>query len=530
MRPLRPVSLLLVGGTLATISCQPEASCADCDTLVIAAIGEPSSLLPPLVFGTVGRDITDQIFQRLADLPADGSPIDPNAYVPALAQSWERIDDRRWRFHLRPDVSWHDGQPFLAEDVRFSFEVFADPAIDALALASVQELAVEVVDEHTVDIVFPSAGPGQLYDATFHVRIIPSHIWGDLARDLWGADTATSRIVGTGPYRLASWQPPTMLRLEASGINGHQPAIPNLVWTFQEDPDAAANMVLSHEAQVMEAMPPPRVAEAEADPDLQVLRYPSAVYGFLAFNMDGASANQVSLQDRNTRRALAMAIDRGAMAQVVAGPGTMVPKGPMSSLLWINDDAIRQLPFDTTGARETLEQAGWRRSEESWRRDGMPLEFDILIPSTSRGRGLLAEALQEAWRQQGVRVSITAVDFPIFIERLRERNFDSYIGAFLDEPSARSLIDQWTLSGWDGGNVGHYANAVFDSLVTAASISTNADNAKAAWIEALSVLNEDTAALFLFNPVNAAVVNGAITDATINPYSWWEDVATWRYR
>ena len=115
-------------------------------------------------------------------------------------------------------------------------------------------------------------------------------------------------------------------------------------------------------------------------------------------------------------------------------------------------------------------------------------------------------------------------------ERLRERNFDSYIGAFLDEPSARSLIDQWTLSGWDGGNVGHYANAVFDSLVTAASISTNADNAKAAWIEALSVLNEDAAALFLFNPVNAAVVNGAITDATINPYSWLEDVATWRYR
>jgi len=169
MRPLRLVSLLLVVGTLATISCQPESSCVECDTLVIAAIGEPSSLLPPLVFGTVGRDITDQIFERLADLPADGSPIDPNAYVPALAQSWERIDDRRWRFHLRPDVSWHDGQPFSAEDVRFSFEVFADPAIDALALASVQELAVEVVDDHTVDIVFPSAGTGQLYDATFHV-------------------------------------------------------------------------------------------------------------------------------------------------------------------------------------------------------------------------------------------------------------------------------------------------------------------------------------------------------------------------
>ena len=76
--------------------------------------------------------------------------------------------------------------------------------------------------------------------------------------------------------------------------------------------------------------------------------------------MDGASANQVSLQDRNTRRALAMAIDRQAMAQVAAGPGTMVPKGPMSSLLWINDEAIRQLPFDTAGTRDAMEQAGWQ--------------------------------------------------------------------------------------------------------------------------------------------------------------------------
>lgn len=526
----RSVLLALVIGMLSATACQRESGCVDCDTLVIAAIGEPSSLLPPLVYGTVGRDITDQIFQRLANLPADASPLDPDGYQPALARSWERIDDRRWRFYLRPDVSWHDGQAFSAEDVRFSFDVFSDQTIDALALASVQDLEVEVVDDHTVDIVFPSAGTEQLYDATFHVRIIPSHIWANFARDLWSADTATSKIVGTGPYRLVSWRRPTTLRLEASGMNGHEPAIRNLVWTFQNDPDAAANLVLSHEADVMEAMPPPRIAEGEDDPDLQVLRYPSAVYGFLAFNLDGTSTNQTSLRDRNVRRALAMAIDREAMAHVAAGPGTVVPKGPMSSLLWINDVAIIQLPFDTAGTRETLEQSGWQRTGDYWERDGTPLAFDILIPSTSRSRQLLAEALQEAWRQQGVQASVTAVDFPIFIERLRERNFDSYIGAFLDEPSSRSLIDQWTRAGWDGGNAGHYANPVFDSLVAEANTSLAAVDAKALWIEALSVLNEDAAALFLFNPVNAAVINAAVTNATINPYSWLADVDTWRYR
>jgi peptide/nickel transport system substrate-binding protein len=462
---------VLLAGLLAAQGCAPEPGCPGCDTLVIAAVGEPGSLLPPLVFGTVGRDISDRIFQRLADLPADASPVDPDAYRPALAESWQRLDDRRWRFALRRDATWHDGAPFTAADVRFSFEVFSDPAIDALALASVQDLEVTVVDDFTVDIAFPRAGPEQLYDATYHVRILPRHLWGEVGRDVWAADTASRRIVGTGPYRLVSWDRPATLRLAASGINGHDPAIPNLVWTFQHDPDAAANLLLSHDADVMEAMPPARVAEADADHDLVVLRYPSAVYGFLAFNL--AVANGASrLRDREIRRALAMAIDRKAMAQVAAGPGTAVPRGPMSGLLWINDEAIRQLPFDTVAARAGLAA-------------GDPVAFDILVPSTSRGRQRLAEALQEAWRRQGVAVSVTAVDFPVFIERIRRGNFDSYIGAMLDEPSARGLADQWTRAGWVGANAGRYHNPVFDSLVTEAMADGDAERAKALWVEAV---------------------------------------------
>ena len=189
-------------GILFVLACGERNCDGDCDTLVIVAVGEPSSLLPPLVYETVGRDISDRIFERLADLPADGSPLDPEAYTPALAERWERIDDRRWRFHLRHNVTWHDGAPFTAEDVRFSFEAFSDPTIDALALSSVQDLAVTVIDDHTVDILFPTAGPEQLYQATYHVRILPSHLWVGSDRSAWATDTATSLIVGTGPYRL----------------------------------------------------------------------------------------------------------------------------------------------------------------------------------------------------------------------------------------------------------------------------------------------------------------------------------------
>ena len=94
-----PVAALI----LVASSCRPDsADCPRCGTVVVAATGEPSQLLPPLVVETVGRDISDQVYQRLADLAPGAAPIDTAAYRPALADRWERVDSLAWWFHLRP--------------------------------------------------------------------------------------------------------------------------------------------------------------------------------------------------------------------------------------------------------------------------------------------------------------------------------------------------------------------------------------------------------------------------------------------
>lgn len=522
---LRPSCLILVTGILLVgIGCAPT-DCDDCDRLVIVAIGEPSSLFPPLVLETVGRDISDRMFERLAYLPAGASPLDPAAYQPVLAARWENVAEDRWRFHLRQNVTWHDGQPFTADDVRFSFEMFQDPTVDALARGAIDGIVPEVIDQHTIDLVFPSIHPEQLYDATYHVRIVPEHLWGNMTPEEWMADTDVSRIVGTGPYRLESWTRPTAVRLVAADMNGHSPGIGELVWSFQQDPDAASNLLLSGEVDAMETVPPPRRGEVEAEASLTLMPYPSAVYGFLAFNLD--PEGHTPLTSREVRRALVQALDRPAIAVATVGPGTSVPRGPMSELSWINDDAIAQLPFDSGGAVSQLEAAGWIRGGGGWQREGSTLQFDVLVPSTSHSRMLLAQALQESWRRIDVAVTITSVDFPVFIERLRARSFDSYIGAFLDEPSARAIADQWTRAGWDQGNYGHYANPAFDSLANAANGRFDAAEAKALWIEALSLLNGDAPAVFLFTPVNVAAVSSEISSVEIDPYSWLESVAQW---
>ena len=107
---------------LALVSaCGQKPTCPRCDTVVIAATGEPHALLPPLVGETVGRDVSDLIFERLANLAPGAAPVDSSGYRPGLAARWERVDSVTLRFHLRPGAKWHDGVPVSAADVVFSF-------------------------------------------------------------------------------------------------------------------------------------------------------------------------------------------------------------------------------------------------------------------------------------------------------------------------------------------------------------------------------------------------------------------------
>ncbi|HEY6948758.1 MAG TPA: peptide ABC transporter substrate-binding protein, partial [Gemmatimonadales bacterium] len=462
------------------------------------------------------------------------SPIDPTAYRPRLAERWERMDSLTWRFHLAPDARWADGEPVTAEDVRFSFDAFSDSVLDAVARPVLAgRVRVTVEDQRTFLVSFRGAYPEQLYDATYHVRILPRHIWGRVPRTTWAADTVIARLVGSGPYRVREWKRSQYLALEARDTGRHPPGPRTIVWRFAQEPEAALNLVLAHEADLMELAAVPRgVGRVAADTAFRVVRYPSAAYGFIGFNLaDSQGRPQPVLGDRATRRALAMAVDRTALARSAFDSSAVPPPGPMSRLLWIWSDQIHTLPFDPAGAGRILEAAGWHRGPDGVRRrGGRSLAFDILVPSTSSVRRQLAVELQAMWDNLGARVTVTSVDFPLFQERLSRRRFDSYLGAWLDEPSPRGLADQWTRAGWDALNYGHYANPVFDSLFSRAGRLADPAAARAAYREAMDTLNADAPAVFLYTPTNAAAVSRRIGNVEIHPYSWLSGIASWRLR
>lgn len=518
---------------LAFLGCRPSARrCTECGgTAVVAAIGEPNSILPPLVYETVGRDIGDLIFERLADLTAGGSPVDVDAFVPRLASRWERLDSVSWRFHLRPGARWQDGRPVTAEDVRFSFEAFADSVLDPPARLSLAGLRVEVEDPGTFRIRFPKPSPEQLYDATFHVRVIPAHIWAGTPRKEWATDTSLSRLVGTGPYRLRSWKRGQHVVLDADTTAVRRPHISRLIWRFTGSPDAALNLILSGEADLLETLGAPQnVSRFDGDTLFHLRPYPAAMYGFLAFRVTG-HANQAhpAFGNREVRRALSSGVDRSTVARALFGAESAAPSGPLSRLLWINSPGVAVLPYDTAAASNALDRAGWRRGPDGWRaQEGKTLAFDILVPSSSGIRRHAAVMLQEGWRLLGAKVSVTAVDFPVFQDRIRKGQFDSYIGAYLDQPSARGLADGWTRSGWGALNYGRYDNPAFDSILARAERIPQAEAARVLYREALDTLNADAPAIFLYAPSSVAAIRRTLHGVRLNPYSWISEIPEWR--
>jgi peptide/nickel transport system substrate-binding protein len=472
---------------------------------------------------TVARDISDQIYERLAYLSPGSSPVDQSAYRPGLAERWERIDSLNWRFRLRPNARWQDGRPVRAEDVVFSFDVFSDSTLASGAQSYLAgKVRATAEDSVTVRVGFIERSPEQLYDATYHVRVLPKHVWDSIPRKRWEADTSISHLVGSGPYRIQNWSRGSFLTLAAdTAWAGEKPSIRRALWRFAPDPDAALNLLLAHQADLMETVgSKERTARVARDSSFRLITYPAGVYGFLAFNVaDGKGRPHVQLGNRELRQALTQAVDRQTLAAALFGQGTKPPPGPMSQLLWIWDDGIHQVAFDTAQAKQRIDRIKARHPLRS---------IDILVPATSATRRQLAVAIQEAWRRIGVPATVTTVEFPVFQERLAKGRFDSYIGAYLDEPSPRGLRDQWTHEGWVALNYGHYGNPIFDSLVKAASLEESAGKSKGLWREAMDTLNTDVPAIFLYSLSNIAAVSQKLSDVKIDPYSWASGLRDWR--
>lgn len=530
---------VVMGGLLA--ACQRPPGCMGdyCGTLVITAPGEPDILLPPVSDLSPVRDVTDQIFLKLADLGMSGNTIGDEDFRPLLAESWEWDGPITLVFHLDPRARWQDGPAVTAADVAFTYSAYTDSLVNSPFRTSLRSIAaVTERDSLTVVFRFRQHYPEMFYDAVYHMRILPAHLLRLLPRDQWRSAAFGRAPIGDGPYRFVSWKAGQSLELAAdSTFFLGRPHLRRVIWRFTPDLQVAVKQLVAGDADAVEQLASPdNVRIVQADSALIPYPYRGPVYGFLAFNLVAAGDTtrpHPSFGDRDLRRALVMATDRERLLKNVFGDLAKVPPGPLSRLWWqIWDPEIRELPHDSGQAARLLTRLGWSDIDGNGmrHRDGQPLAFRLLVPTSSAIRRQYARLLQEQYRTLGVDVQLDEVDFSVFAERAHAGAFDAILGSVSTDPTPSSGIPQtWTRAGFGRSNYGRYGSPVFDSLVhRAAESAASRPQARRLWRAAFEVMNQDAPAVFLYALDNVAAVQRRVSDVTIRPDSWLATLWTWR--
>ncbi len=532
-----PVIVLIVA---ALAGCERRGGCtgANCGTLINAAVAEPATLLPPSSEDIVANDIGEQLFLKLADVGMSENTVGDEDFQPLLAQKWEWDGPLTLVFHLDPRARWQDGQRVTAADVEFTFNAYTDSAVASpyrpklLRIASVTQR-----DSLTTVFRFRERYPEMFYDAVYHMRILPAHMLRPVPRDQWRtAPFGRQPVVGDGPYRFVRWQPAQAIELVAdSTFFLGRPGIRRLIWRFTPNLQVAVQQVIADQADIREQLvTPDNVERARAAKQLAIYQFRGNVYTYVCFNQrasDDTAAPHPIFADRDVRRALAMAVDRASLVKSALGDLGKAPPGPMSSLLGIWDPDIRQLPYDTALAARILSAHGWRDHDGDGVRDkdGQPLAFHILVPTTSVLRRQYALLLQEQFRAIGVHVEIDAVELAVVNQRVGRGKFDAAILSRGNDPSPSSGIAQsWTRAGFGGSNFGRYYNADFERLVDRAVTATKRDEARAWWRRAMETINADAPGIFLYSLENVAAVHKRVENVQFRPDSWAALLRTWR--
>ena len=531
---------VVVSVVITITSCERRGGCtgAGCGTLINAAVAEPETLLPPSSEQVVANDIDEQLFLKLADVGMSENTLGDDDFQPLLAQKWEWDGPMTLVFHLDPRAHWQDGQRVTAADVEFTFNAYTDSQVASPFRPKLQRIAsVTQRDSLTAVFRFRERYPEMFYDAVYHMRILPAHVLRPVPRDQWRtAPFGRQPVVGDGPYRFVRWQAGQSIELVAdSTFFLGRPGIRRLIWRFTPNLQVAVQQVIADQADVREQLvTPDNVKLARQAPQLSIYNFRGNTYTYLDFNFrspDDSTKPHPLFGDRELRRALTMAIDRASLLKSALDDLAKVPPGPMSALLWIWDPDMRQLPYDTAQANRRLNALGWRDHDGDGVRDkdGQPLSFHILVPTSSVLRRQYARLLQEQFRLVGVKVEIDELEPAVVAQRSGTGKFDTVIQSRSNDPSPSSGIMQtWTRAGFGGSNFGRYYSPDFERIANRAITATGRDQARPLWRNAIETLNADAPAIFLYALDNVAAVHKRVDNVQLRPDSWAALLRTWR--
>ena len=472
-------AFLLTFAALALPACRPTAPPEG--TLIVALSSDPGHLNPAITTQGGVHTASALLYDGLIALAETLQP------VPALARSWTIEDSgRRYRFHLRTGVRWHDGQPFTSADVKFSFDsVLLRFHARTRASLGAALASVEAPDDSTVEFRFKRPYPLLLQQLTVgEAPMVPRHVFANTDP---ATNPATRSPIGTGPFQFVSYQPDREIRYAANrDYFGSKPRLGRIVIRILPDPGMQMIALEAGEVDWVFGVPGPDRTRLAANPAIRMVQSSIGAGGSncvntLAFNLD-----RRLFQDLRVRRAVAQAVDRAAFVDRITYGGGRASAKPISSQLEIaRADDLSYPAFDTSAAGRLLDSAGWRLNG-----DGIRVAHNV--PGIDNGARLTfgfthmpplqpyGDLLRAQLRVVGIDLRLQSLEPAVFADVLfKERAFDtgiiSYCNGTDPEIGVRRMYVSSNIAPVPFSNAAGYRNAVVDSLFDAARATLDPD-------------------------------------------------------
>ena len=542
--------------------------------LVISGCSKQSQVISHMIHGLVhishqGRQLIadlrpvqgDWVVQRLA---ADADSLNPillesadaqmiSAYInegmlrmnkktlklePCLATSYEISPDQlTYTFHLRQGVKWQDGQPFTADDVKYSYDRLQDPKVDAadkrVYLSTIT--SCEVLDPYTIRFT-----TSERYFKTLEalgtadtLPIIPKHILEQGESD-FNKHPFARHPIGTGPYKFVRWITGSQIVLERNDdywdkAHVHYPK--RLVFEVIQEPYVAAQLLKKGEIDVFDAVSP-IIWKYDLDFSRAMNREREVVYPYPSYNYLGFNLRNPLFSDIRVRHAIDLLIPRDEIISEIylnqyanQTSGYDMPSSPNYN------SAVPPTSCDPTQAVKHLNDAGWKNDHGDGflYKGDQRLSFTLLYQTGSPGLQKMVELIQESLAQSGVEVKLDRLEFNQWIERVNDWKFEATMGAWaLDvngDPS--QLWDSSQADLKDSSNFIGYKNPQADQLIAAGKLEYDDEKRAAIYQQLHQVIHDDDPVCFLFNPHVILLLSDRYQNVSIFAPRPCYDATTW---
>jgi peptide/nickel transport system substrate-binding protein len=401
---------------------------------------------------------------------------------PCLAVSWQQVSDTQWRFNLRKDVKFHDGSPFSADDVVFSFGRIKQPqGTNQVYVTGIKE--VKKIDDYTVDFLLEGPTPILLRNIV-DFRIM-SKAWAEKNNSQNVQDYAKKQETyasrntnGTGSYLIKTWEPDKriVLALNKDWWDKLDGNVSDVVYTPIKSDQTRISALLSGDVDLVTDLPTQDVERLRKAPNLKVLDGIEARTIFIGLDQHNDELKYSSVKGKNpfkdvrVRKALNMAVDREAIRKVTMGglsmpAGIMIPPGVHGYTKQL--DAVTK--YDIAGAKKLLAEAGYP--------DGF--EFALDCPNNRYVNDeKVCQALVAMWAKAGVRARLNSMPFANYIPKILNFDTSAYmlgwgVATFDGLYTLQSLVRTKT-TGADGSfNLGRISDSKLDNTIDAIKIATD---------------------------------------------------------